>query len=175
MDVTKTEAQTPATTGESRSPTALSPFFSLREDFDRLFDTLFLTPLSRRLLDVDPLRRRGLLVSDLSPRMDVVETDAAIEITAELPGIAEQDIDVSISKGLVTIRGEKKAEREEESGDYHLSERNFGSFVRSFRLPENIVEDRVEAIFDKGLLTVTLPKAESATSARKKIEVKAKQ
>jgi HSP20 family protein len=174
MDVTKTETRTPAPTGDSRPPAALSPFLSLREDFDRLFDNLFLTPLSRRLLDVDPLRRRGLLVSDLTPRMDVVETDSAIEVSAELPGIAEKDIDLSIAKGLVTIRGEKKAEHEEEQGDYHLSERSFGSFVRSFRLPENVVEDRVEATFDKGVLTITLPKAESATSARKKIEVKAK-
>ena len=173
MDVIKSE-KTPPSPSETRPSAIASPFLNLREDVDRLFDSFFLTPLSRRLLDMDPFHRRGMLTGEVTPRMDVVETEATIEVTAELPGIAEKDIDISVGEGVVTIRGEKKMERDEKKGDYHLSERSFGSFARSFRLPENVDEDAIEASFDKGILTMTLPKKEKSLPERKKIEVKAK-
>ena len=174
MDVKKTEGQTPATQGEGRPSTLTSPFLNLRDDLDRMFDNFFLSPFGRRFLDIDPFRRRGMLASDVTPRMDVKETEEAIEVSAELPGVAEADIDVSVSEGTVTIRGEKKHEMEESKGDYHLSERSYGSFTRSFRMPDNVDEDRIAASFERGVLTLTLPKKEKTSPQRKKIEVKGK-
>jgi len=174
MDVKKTEGRTPET--QSKVVPAVEPgrFLGLRDDLDRMFDNFLLTPFTRRLLDIDPFRRRGLMASDVTPRMDVVETDDAIEVSAELPGLTEADIDISLGEGAVTIRGEKRLEHEEKKGDYHLSERSFGTFTRSFRLPENVDEDKIEAVFDKGVLTLTMPKTEKNTPPRKKIEVKAR-
>ena len=106
--------------------------------------------------------------------MDVVETDEAFEVTAELPGMTEKDVDVSIAESVVTIRGEKKSEREEKKGELHLRERSFGTFTRSFRMPENVKEDGISARFDKGVLTLTLPKTEKSQPQARKIEVTGK-
>jgi HSP20 family protein len=97
-----------------------------------------------------------------------------VEVRAELPGIDEKDIDVRLSDGTLTIRGEKKEEREEreEGGSYYVSERRYGSFQRSFRIPEGIDHDKVDASFRKGVLTITLPKTPEAQQKAKKIEVK---
>ncbi len=157
MDVRKpTEGQTPQTVGETRPSTFATPFLSLRDDIDRMFDNFMLSPFSRRLLEMDPFRRRGLMTADVTPRMDVVETPEAIEVTAELPGVAEKDVDVSIGEGMVTIRGEKKHSHEEKKGDYQLSERSYGTFVRSFRVPDNVDDAHIAANFDKGILTLVL-------------------
>jgi HSP20 family protein len=110
----------------------------------------------------------------VTPRVDVVETEDNIEVTAELPGIAEADIDVSVAEGMVTIRGEKKIARDEKKGDLQLSERSFGSFARSFRMPENVDEDHITATFDKGVLSLSMPKKEKVQPQRKKIEVHTK-
>ena len=101
-----------------------------------------------------------------------METDDAVQITAELPGMSENDIDISLSDGVLTLKGEKKDEKEVEDKGYYLSERRFGFFQRSFRLPEGIDEDRIEASFDKGVLKITLPKTQEATKQAKKISVK---
>jgi HSP20 family protein len=173
MDVRKpTEGQTPQTVGETRPSTFAGPFSSLRDDIDRMFDNFMLSPFSRRLLEMDPFRRRGLMTADVTPRMDVVETPEAIEVTAELPGVAEKDVDVSIGEGMVTIRGEKKHNHEEKKGDYQLSERSYGTFVRSFRVPDNVDEEHIVANFDKGILTLSLPKKEKTEPQRRKIDVK---
>jgi len=174
MDVKKTEGLTPQTTGETRPSSIATPFLGLREDLDRLFDNFFLSPFSRRFLDIDPLRRWGVHANDVTPRVDVVETEDNIEVTAELPGIAEADIDVSVAEGMVTIRGEKKIARDEKKGDLQLSERSFGSFARSFRMPENVDEDHITATFDKGVLSLSMPKKEKVQPQRKKIEVHTK-
>ena len=174
MTLIETEGQTPATTGESKPSPVTAPFFGWRDDLDRLFDNFLLSPFGRRLLDLEPFRRRGWSTTDITPRMDVVETDEAFEVTAELPGMTEKDIDVSVADGAVTIRGEKKTEREEKKGDVHLSERSFGTFTRSFGMPENINEDGISAQFDNGVLTLTLPKTEKSKPRAKKIEVKGK-
>jgi HSP20 family protein len=108
-----------------------------------------------------------------APAVDIAEGEKAYEVTAELPGMDEKNIEVKVVDGGLTIKGEKKDEREEKKKDYYLSERSYGSFERYFRLPESVDADKIEASFKNGVLTVTLPKKAEALKPAKKIEVKA--
>ena len=101
----------------------------------------------------------------------MTETDKQIEITAELPGLEEKDVQVNVADNVLTIRGEKKAEKEEKDKTYQLVERSYGSFVRSLELPEGVNADAIKASIDKGVLKVTVPKP--APAQVKKIDVKA--
>ena len=94
------------------------------------------------------------------------------EITAELPGMDESNIDVKFADGVLTIKGEKKEEKEEKKKDYYLSERRFGSFQRSFPVPESVDANKIEAKFVNGVLTVRLPKSPEAQKNEKKIAIK---
>ena len=105
------------------------------------------------------------------PTMDVAETDKEIEITAELPGLEEKDVQINVADNVLTIRGEKNAEKEQKDKNYRLIERNYGSFERSLELPDGVNADAIQASIDKGVLKVTVPKPAPAQS--KKIEVKA--
>ena len=109
--------------------------------------------------------------SDLLPSMDVTETDKEIEITAELPGLEEKDVQINVADNLLTIRGEKKAEKEEKDKDYRLVERSYGSFERTLALPDGVNLDAIQASIAKGVLKVTVPKPAPAQS--KTIDVKA--
>jgi HSP20 family molecular chaperone IbpA len=101
------------------------------------------------------------------------QTDKGYEITAELPGMEEKDIDVKLSNGILTIRGEKRDEKEEKKQNYYMRERSFGSFERSFQVPEDVDVNKIGASFKKGVLTLMLPKSAEAQKAEKKIEIKA--
>lgn len=107
-----------------------------------------------------------------SLKLNVAETDKAIEVTADLPGVEAKDIDVQLKDGVLTIKGEKKFEKEEKDKDYHVVERSYGMFERSFTVPAEVEADKVEAAFDKGVLKITLPKAPAAQARVQKIEVK---
>ncbi|MBX6370221.1 MAG: Hsp20/alpha crystallin family protein [Rhodospirillales bacterium] len=135
----------------------LSPFASLQREMDRLF-----SDFSRRF--GEPFAEESF------PKLDICETDSEIKVTAELPGIDEKDIDVTLRDDVLTIKGEKKAEREEKEENYHLVERSYGSFSRSVRLPSGLDANKVKATMDKGVLTVTMPKP--PTAQPKKIEIK---
>lgn len=157
----------PFNRGTSLTPQQRSgdPFLNFRQEMDRLFDDFFSgTGLARFTGE------EGRLV----PNIDVCETDNSLQVIAELPGVDEKDIDVELNNDVLTIRGEKRANREEkdEGKDYHLVERSYGSFARSIRLPFDVDEDKVDASFDKGVLTVTLPKPAEAQQKTKKISVK---
>lgn len=106
-----------------------------------------------------------------APSLDVSETANSIVVKAELPGLEVKDIDVSLAGDLLTIKGEKRKEEEEKGEHYHYSERYYGSFQRSFRLPTTIQADKVEAKFEKGVLRITLPKTEEAKKKEIKIKV----
>jgi HSP20 family protein len=108
------------------------------------------------------------------PKIDVSEGKDAIEVTAELPGCEEKDIDVTLKEGVLTIRGEKKTERDETDKDrnWHMVERSYGSFSRSIPLPFTPESGKVEAKFDKGVLRVRLPKPAEAVKKEKKIEIR---
>ena len=103
--------------------------------------------------------------------MDVCERENEYEITAELPGMDASNVDVRLSEGVLTIKGEKKEKKEEQQKDYYISERRYGSFHRSFEVPEGIDEDKIQASFEKGVLTIKLPKGPEAQKPEKKIPI----
>jgi HSP20 family protein len=109
-----------------------------------------------------------------APKIDVAEAKDAIEVTAELPGVDEKDIDLTLSNGVLTIRGEKKTERDETGKDksWHVIERSYGSFSRTIALPYDPDSGKVEAKFDKGVLRVRLPKPAEIAKKEKKIEIR---
>ena len=152
-----------------------APMESLRRDFNRLFEDfgeLWRSPIRHALLAPEALWSRDLTWA-ATPAVDIAEKDKAYEITAELPGMDEKNIDVKVANGMLTIRGEKKEEKQEKKKDYYLSERRYGSFERRFQIPEGVESDKIEASFKKGILTVTLPKNAAAQAPEKKIAIKA--
>ena len=149
---------------------------SFRTEMDRLFDRFagdFGLPSLSRMFDVRPTLQLASSFSLPTPAMDVTEDADAYKLTAELPGMSEKDIEVAVSDGTLTLKGEKKQETEQKDKNYYMSERAYGSFERSFTLPEGIDRDKVGAEFAKGVLTITLPKKPEAKVAPTKIEVKA--
>ena len=109
---------------------------------------------------------------NVAPAMDLVERDNEYEITAELPGIEEKDVELKLVNRTLTIKGEKSEQKEEKQKDYYLSERRYGSFQRSFQLPEGVDADKIEASFAKGVLTVKVPKTPGSQQSEKKIGIK---
>ena len=103
--------------------------------------------------------------------LDVSETKNEIIVKAEVPGMDPKDIDISLSNGTLTIKGEKKQEREEKDEDYHLVERHYGSFMRSVMLPSEVKQDKINASYKNGILKVVLPKSEEAKKKEVKIKV----
>jgi HSP20 family protein len=169
LAVKKPEASAPATRREAW------PFDRLRSEVERLFDDFAVgpwrSPFRRGVFDIEPFRH-GEISWNKVPAVDVAETAKGYEITAELPGIDEKDIEVKYADGTLTIKGEKKDEKEEKKENYYLSERSYGAFQRSFRVPEGVDPDKVEASFKNGVLTVTLPKSVEAQKQEKRIEIK---
>jgi len=155
----------------SSVPEVWRPLETLRREIDRLFDDfdrgVWRLP-SRSLFGVEPFWKRAT-----APAVDIVEGEKQFQVTAELPGMSEKDIDLKVVNDMLTIKGEKKEEKEEKRKDYYLSERRYGGFERSFRLPDGVDSDKIEAGFNKGVLTITLPKKPEAIKPARKIEVKA--
>jgi HSP20 family protein len=150
-----------------RVGTDFDPFTSMRREMDRMFDDVLKGFGTGGL----PAASGGAGV----PRMDVKETAAGIEITAELPGVDESDVEVELSDDVLTIRGEKKVEKEEgdkEKG-YHVMERSYGSFARSVQLPYGAEGDKVTADFSKGVLKVVVPRPAEVEAKTRKIQIKA--
>lgn len=178
----KTAATTPAER-ETReeTPAWYHPIEALRRDVDEAFERFGRgwprwPGFGRSLFDYEPFRElpASLGWGRAEPRSDVVETDKAYTITAELPGMDENDVELTLRDGFLTLKGEKRSEREEKDEGYHLSERTYGSIQRSFRVPEDVDVDKVDAAFANGVLTVTLPKSTKAKTKERKIAVKAK-
>lgn len=138
------------------------PFTSLRREMDRLFNEF-------RGVGGGPY---AAMEAEFAPAIDMRETDKGIEITAELPGMEEKDIDISLADNVLTIRGEKKAEREEKGKGWYFSERSHGSFARSIPLPVEVDEGKVNAQFKNGVLKVELPTAPETERKAKRIQVK---
>jgi len=121
----------------------------------------------------DPLRELGASISNFfSPSADAMSKDDYYEISIELPGVDEKDIDVSIQNGSLSVRGEKHAQHEENDNNYYFSERRYGAFERIFRLPEDVREDAIKATFRNGVLNLRLPKLAPKEAVSRKIEVK---
>ncbi len=134
---------------------------SFRSEMDRLWNSFFgETAFSRSPTE------------EWAPSVDIAETKDNFVIKAELPGLEANDVNIAVSGGLLTIKGEKKKEEEEKDEHHHCVERYSGSFQRVFQLPASVQTDKVDATFDKGILKVTLPKAEEAKKKEIKIKVK---
>lgn len=140
------------------------PFLSLQREMNRVFDDFF------RGFDLEPFGRSGNW--SFEPSLDVWEDDKNIHVKAELPGMDEKNIELNLQENILSIRGEKKDEREDKKDGYFYRESRYGSFSRTVPLPEGIDAQRVEAKFNKGVLTVTIPKPEGAATG-KKIPIKA--
>ncbi len=142
------------------------PFATLGREIDDLFDQTW------EGFDLAPFGAARREESVISPNIDVSESDNEFKITAELPGMDENDIEVVLADDRLTIKGEKKAESAKKEDNFHLVERSYGSFERSFRLPPEVAGDKTAARFDRGLLTVTVPKTAAAKTSVKKIGIK---
>lgn len=125
---------------------------------------------------VDPLRHLGAKIANFfTPTADAAALDEAYEVNLELPGVAEEDIEIEVRDGVMTIKGEKRSAREETGKHFYFSERTYGAFQRAFRLPADVDEDRIAAHADKGVLHVVLPKLAMADeAATRRIEVKSR-
>jgi HSP20 family protein len=148
---------------------------TFRTEMDRLFDRFgggWGIPSLRRMFDVEPAFRYESALNMPSPAVDVIEDDAAYKVTAELPGMSENEIEVMVSGDVLTLKGEKRQEKEQKEKNFYLSERSYGLFQRSFHVPEDVDRDKLAADFSKGVLTITMPKTAKAEE-QKKIEVKA--
>ncbi|WP_223434245.1 MULTISPECIES: Hsp20/alpha crystallin family protein [unclassified Pseudomonas] len=152
------------------------PLEKLRQQVDHLFDEFNrgsgLSPFSRGLFDVEPFWRRELIGHGL-PAVDITEKDKSFEITAELPGMDQKNIELKLSNGNLIIKGEKKEDKEEKRKGYYLSERHYGSFERVFNLPKGVDAEKIEASFSKGVLSISLPKKPEAMKADKVVPIKA--
>lgn len=133
-----------------------NPFSLLQREIDRLFDGV--------------TRNIPGFATATMPSMDISETDKAIEITAEIPGLEKKDVELNLADNLLTIRGEKKNEREEKNKNYHLVERSYGAFSRSVELPAGVKVEDISAEIANGVLKVTVPKP--APKQTKQIEIK---
>jgi len=139
----------------------------LHREIDRLFED-FWRGATRQSLLPEPWA-----LGEVAPRVDETEDEKAYHVTVELPGMDEKDVEVVMSEGMLTIRGEKKQEQEEKGKDFYRKERTYGSFRRVLPIPGEIDESKIAASFKKGLLTIDLPKTEQARKKVKHIEVKA--
>lgn len=123
--------------------TTAAPIFGLRREIDRLFE--------------DTFGRDG---GSFTPAVDIKENDNEIRLELELPGLKPDQVEIMAENGVLTIRGEKRSERKEgEDNRYQVVERNYGTFVRTFQLPQGVDEDQIKAEFEHGVLTLTIPKA----------------
>lgn len=147
------------------------PFETLRGEIDRMFDEFGrgLWPSWRSSLRSAAPDTTSLLV----PAVDVLESEKSYEITTELPGMDEKNIEVKLADGVLTIKGEKQEAKEEKEKNYYRRERSYGAFERSFEVPDSVEVDKIEANFSNGVLKLMLPKKAEAQKPAKKIEVKA--
>ena len=158
--------------GGSRTPSSsrgFDPLDAMRREMDRMFDAFQQGGLFGGLPAVFA-GNNGFL----TPKVDVCETEQGLEVTAELPGIAEKNIDVSLDDGVLTLKAEHAAETEQqdEKKHYHLVERSHGTFMRRIALPFEPDADNSHATFDKGILKITIPKSPRAEEKVRKIAVK---
>ena len=149
---------------------------NLRREVERVLDEFYRgpwrLPFTRTAFDVGPVWP-GEAIWGAAPAVDIVEGDQAYVITAEMPGVPASNVEVRLSDGQLSVKGEKTEKAGEERKGVYISERRYGSFHRSFRVPEGVDRNKIQASFANGVLTVTLPKTAEAIENQKTIDVKA--
>jgi HSP20 family protein len=157
------------------APHAWWPFENLRREVERVFDEFYRgpwrLPFTRTAFDVGPVWP-GEAIWGTTPAVDIVEREKDFVITAEMPGVPVNNIEVRLSEDRLTIKGEKTEKMEEERKGVCISERRYGSFQRTFRMPEGVDCSKIEASFANGVITVRLPKTTEAMKSERTIEVK---
>jgi len=151
------------------------PFLMLHDNLHRMFDDVFRTfdrgfGLGRLPFIYDSDFFGGATI----PRVNVSESDKDIQVSAELPGMDEKDVEVTLADGVLTIKGEKKLDKEDKDKEYYRMESSYGLFCRNIQLPSGIDTDKVDATFSKGVLTITIPKTEEAKANVKRIDIRKK-
>ncbi len=146
------------------------PVRKLQNEIDSLFNSFFRNDGSLINWDEDFLNR-----GTISPNMDLSENDKEYNVSLELPGINEKDIDINVDNGILSIQGEKSHSEDEKDKDYYVLERSYGKFYRSFTLPNNVDENNVSAKLKDGVLKISLPKTSTKDSSTKKVEIKSEQ
>ena len=154
------------TSPASENGASSNPLVSLQRDINHVFEDFW------RKVE-NGWNGDDSVVGMFGPSTDVTETDKSVNVSVELPGMTEEDIDISLSGNTMTIRGEKKIEHEEERKGVYMSERHYGSFHRTVPLPAGVDPDKAEATYKNGVLTVSIPKTEEALASIKRIPVKA--
>jgi HSP20 family protein len=144
----------------------MEPFAALRSEMDRVFDSF----LGRSFGRIPDLARMKLGTA-VMPSVDVRDTPTEIVVEAELPGMDEKDITITLNNGVLTLKGEKKAEREEKKENYQVMERSYGSFHRTLHVGDTVDPEKVKAAFEKGVLKITMPKRPEAVKAEKRIPI----
>jgi len=142
-----------------------SPLFALQREMDEVLNSFV------RGYDVAPLDVERTF-GGFTPSVDITEDEKEVHVKAELPGVDEKDVEISLTDGRLSIRGEKKAATEEKRKDYWLQESCYGSFSRIITLPDGIDTEKIDAHFTNGVLDITLPRLAEATAKVKKIEIK---
>jgi len=168
-------AEVPVETKKAVPAPMSDPFRSLRTEVDRLFDRFaagLRMPSWRHMFEMEPIGLYGSSFTFPTPAVEVTEDDKMFKIMAELPGLEQKDIEVNLSGDTLTLKGEKRYEKDERGKDQHMSERAYGSFQRSFTVPESVDRDKITAELTKGVLTITMPKTAKTVEQQKKIEVK---
>lgn len=144
--------------------------YQTRRQVDSLLDNLFnnnwMAPFER----LNKHLEKGLL----SPLSDIAETKDEYQVSVELPGLKDEDVEISLEDNVLTIKGEKKQEETKEERNYHYAERSYGAFERSISLPDNIKADAISATFNNGVLNISIPKMANPPSTVKKIPLKKK-
>ncbi len=143
-----------------------NPFYALQQEMNQVFDDFF------KGFDVAPFKRLGESFGKFYPVVDVKESDKEIIVTAELPGMEEKDFELLLTDDALTIKGEKKEEKESKDKDYYRMERSYGMFNRVIAMPEGIDSGKADAKFRNGVLTITLPKSEESAKKVKKVPIK---
>ena len=164
----------------SKAAETVTPLASLREEVDSLFDrfsedwphlpNLFGKGWSYPVADLE--RRFNMSKLELTPRVDVSESDQKYSIEMELPGMTAENIDITTSDDSLTVKGHKQDEHEEKNKNYHVKERSFGSFQRSFRIPNGVDQNKIEATYANGVLDIALPKTEDVETKKRSVKVK---
>jgi HSP20 family protein len=147
------------------------PIYSLQREMNKVFEDFFRAPVGEHFGEF-PAFATEHLVGDVTPHIDMSETDKELLVKVELPGMTEKDVDISINRDMLTISGEKKQEKEHSEKGWYRMERQYGSFSRSIPLPYEIESDKAEAVYKNGVLSIKLPKSPVQQRATKTIPVK---
>ena len=158
----------------------LTSFDAMRDEMQRMMQQLWTNPWAAGMPQLWNLAKWPGMSAEMPfasmanlPKADLSETDDGYELTVELPGLDEKDVDVTLTERALVLKGEKKSEKETSDKNYHFSERSYGSVHREFALPSDIDRNAMKATFSKGILTVKLPRTHDATAKAKRIEVTA--